>query len=123
MHFERKSPRFPHRKMIEMIFPTVEEAKEAETDAKAALTAANEELEGCRAGLADARTKAARAAAVLESAKGRRVRGQLVQLAGLERSERGCEERPSCKEVRELTVGLTEAARQRAEVACHSAGP
>ena len=43
--------------------PTVEEAQGAETDAKAALTTKSELLEGCRAKLADALTKAARAAA------------------------------------------------------------
>lgn len=94
--------------------PTVEEAKEAETDAKAALTAASEQLEGCRAELADARTKAARAAGAVESAEGRRVRA-MGQIAGLEDPEAA--RSGLSKEVRELSCGLTQAARQREEMA------
>ncbi len=95
-------------------FPTVEEAKEAETDVKAALTAASEQQEGCRAELADARTKAARAAAAVENAEGRRVRA-VGQIAGLEDPEAA--RSGLSKEVRELSFGLTEAARQREEIA------
>ena len=93
--------------------PTVEEAKEAETDTKAALKVASEELEGCRAELADARTKAARVAASVESAEGRRVRA-VSQIAGLEDPEAA--RSGLSKEVRELTIGLTKAARQREEI-------
>lgn len=95
-------------------FPTAKEAKEAETDVKAALTAASEQLEGCRAELADARTKAARAAAAVENAEGRRVRA-VGQIAGLEDPEAA--RSGLRKEVRELSFGLTEAARQREEIA------
>ncbi|MCY4237552.1 MAG: hypothetical protein OXC93_04260 [Rhodospirillaceae bacterium] len=94
--------------------PTVEEAKEGETDAKAALTAASEQLEGCRAELADTRTKAARAAAAVESAEGRRVRA-VGQIAGLEDPEAA--RSGLSKDVSELSFGLTEAARQREEIA------
>ena len=94
--------------------PAVEEAKEVETNAKAALTAASELLEGCRAELADARTKAARAAAAVESAGGRRARaaGQVADLEDPEAVMSGLK-----KEVRKLTTARTEATRQREEIA------
>lgn len=93
--------------------PTVEEAKEAETEAKAALTVASEVLEGLRAELAAAQTKAARAAAAIESALGRRARA-VGQVAGLEDPEEVRSDLST--EVRELTFGLTEAARQREKI-------
>ena len=94
--------------------PTVEAAQEAEINAKAALTAASALLEGCRAELVDAQTKAARAAAAVESAGGRRARalGQVVGLEDPEAVRSGLR-----TEVGELTIGLTEAARQREEIA------
>ena len=78
------------------------------------LTAANELLEGYRAGLADAQIKAARAAAAVESAGGRRARA-VGQIAGLEDPE--AVRSGLSTEVRELTIGLTEAAKQREEIA------
>ena len=94
--------------------PTVEKAQGNEVTAKAALATASERLEACRLELANAQTKAARAAAAVESAVGRRARA-VGQIAGLEDPEaaRG----GLSKEVCELTIGLTEATRQREEIA------
>ena len=94
--------------------PTVEEAQGREAVARVALTTASERLEACRLALGDARTKAARAAAAVESAAGRRTRAE-AQIAGIVDPEAA---RILLKtEVRELTTARTEATRRREETA------
>ena len=94
--------------------PTVEEAQGSEATARVALTTASERLEACRLELGNARTKAARAAAAVESAAGRRTRAK-AQIAGIDDLEAV---RSRLKaEVRELTTVRTEATRRREEIA------
>ena len=94
--------------------PTVEEAQESEAAARVALTTASERLEACRLELGDAQTKAARAAAAVESAEGRRSRAD-AQVAGIDDPEAA---RSRLKtEVCELTSARTEATRRREEIA------
>ena len=94
--------------------PTVEEAQECGCAAKVVLTTASERLEGCRLELTDAQTKAARAAAAVEGAKGRRDRA-VAQIAEIEDPE--ATRSRLTTEVRELTSARAEATRQRKEIA------
>ncbi len=94
--------------------PTVEEAQEIEASARAELSEANERLEACRLKLGNARTMAARAAAVVEGAQGRQSRA-IAELAGIGDPEavKAC----LLAEIEELTSALTDAAKKREEIA------
>ena len=94
--------------------PTVEEAQESDAATRVALTTASERLEECRLELVDAQTRAARAAAAVEGAEGRRIRAE-AQIAGIDDPEA---ERSRMKtKVRELTSAQTEATRRREGIA------
>ena len=94
--------------------PTVEEAQESDAAARLALTTASERLEACRLELGHAQTRAARAAAAVEGAEGRRTRAE-AQIAGIDDPE--AERSRLRTEVGELTSVQIEATRRREEIA------
>ena len=91
--------------------PTVEEAQEIEAAARAELAKVNERLEACRLKLGNARTMAARAAAVVEGAQGRQSRA-IAEIVDPE-----AEKTSLLAEIEELTSALTDAAKKREEIA------
>ena len=94
--------------------PTVDKAQESESAARKALTTESARLEACRVELGHAQMKAARAAAAVESAEGRRTRAE-AQIAGIDDPE--AERKRLQTEVRKLTAGRKEATRRCEQIA------
>lgn len=94
--------------------PTVEKAEQLDAGARKALNTSTERMESCRVALGNARTKAAGAAAAVESAEGRRKRAE-ERIAGIDDPDA---ERDRLKrEVRKLTSARKKAMARREELA------
>ena len=94
--------------------PPLEKAQEREAAARKALTRLTERLEACGVTLGDAKSKAAGAAAEVESAKGRRKRAE-ERIAGTDDPEAARDRLQ--KEVRKLTSARRKATARREELA------
>ena len=94
--------------------PTLEKAQERDAAARKALNTSAEQREACRVAQGDARTKAAGAAAVVESAKGRRNRAE-ERIAGIDDPD--AERDRLQRKVRKHTSARKKATARREELA------